>query len=104
HVTGSTPDIRVPMREVTLSGGEPPVTLYDPSGPYTDPTQDIDLIAGLPSVRTQWIAGRSGNVSQMHYARQGIITPEMEYVAIRENCRLHELKDAYGKAGLLNQH
>ncbi|WP_312026089.1 phosphomethylpyrimidine synthase ThiC [Sphingomicrobium flavum] len=121
--------IRVAMREVHLDphSGEAPVPVYDPSGPYTDPDARIDIMAGLPELRRDWIRGRgdveevtqrevkpedngqlgpdrSGgvdpfpnvrrrvlrakpghNVSQMHYARKGIITPEMEYVAIREN-------------------
>src|SRR5690606_33721152 len=132
HVEGSRPDIRVPMREIvltrtpTLFGGEdnPPLTVYDTSGPYTDPTARIDLAAGLPPLRAGWIeergdterlsapsseAGRlrgrdarldgvrfparvlprraraGANVTQMHYARRGIVTPEMEFVAIREN-------------------
>ncbi|HTH27080.1 MAG TPA: phosphomethylpyrimidine synthase ThiC, partial [Sphingobium sp.] len=120
---------RVAMREITLepSSGEPPVRVYDTSGPYTDPDAHIDIMAGLPALRRDWIVGRgdvesydaravkpednglSGpdrargvepfpnvvkrplraragmNVSQMHYARRGIITPEMEYVAEREN-------------------
>jgi phosphomethylpyrimidine synthase len=120
---------RVAMREITLepSSGEPPVRVYDTSGPYTDPDARIDIMAGLPALRRDWIIGRgdvesydarsvkpedngltgpdrakgvepfphvvrrplrakSGmNVSQMHYARRGIITPEMEYVAEREN-------------------
>ena len=120
---------RVAMREVNLepSSGEAPVTLYDTSGPYTDPEARIDILAGLPELRRDWIRGRGdveevvqrevrpedngqlgpdrsggvapfpnvrrrvlrarqgANVSQMHYARAGIITPEMEYVAAREN-------------------
>ncbi|MCP9221325.1 phosphomethylpyrimidine synthase ThiC [Erythrobacter sp. LQ02-29] len=123
--TGS--GVRVAMREIALEGGEPPVRVYDTSGPYTDPDATIDIHAGLPQLRREWIMARgdveeydaravkpedngqlgpdrSGgvppfpnvvkrplrakvgqNVSQMHYARQGIITPEMEYVAEREN-------------------
>jgi len=119
------PDLRVPVREVDLapSAGEPPVRVYDPSGPYTDPDARIDIEAGLPALRRDWIlargdveeyegrdvrpednggseaevtafprrarmvlrakAGRA--VSQLAYARAGIITPEMEYIAIREN-------------------
>ncbi len=147
YVQGSRPDIRVPMREVAQAdtpasiGAErnPPVTVYDTSGPYTDPKAHIDLMQGLPSVRSPWIEERAdtelldgpssafghqrqadpelaqlrfehirqprrakpgANVTQMHYARQGIITPEMEFVAIRENLRLDELKDA----GLRVQH
>jgi len=126
------PDLRVPMRRIDLSNGEQ-VTVYDTSGPYTEPSAAIDVRRGLPSVRGEWIArrgdtegyegrarvalddGQKGdaedlrlqglraeaaglqrrpirakagrNVSQMHYARQGIITPEMEFVAIRENGR-----------------
>jgi len=147
YVEGTRPDIRVPMREVHQSdtpasfGVEqnPPVTVYDTSGPYTDPQARIDLLAGLPDVRGGWITERDDtmqldgpssafgrerqhdpqlaqlrfghiraprrarqgcNVTQMHYARQGIITPEMEFVAIRENLRLDELRDR----GLLKQH
>jgi phosphomethylpyrimidine synthase len=127
------PDVKVAMREIHLepSSGEPPVRVYDTSGPYTDPQARIDIMAGLPQLRRDWIMGRGdveeyqgrnvkpedngqlgpdrsggvdpfphpvsrplraaggigagGNVSQMHYARQGIITPEMIYVAEREN-------------------
>jgi len=132
-VVGSRPDVRVPMREITQAdtdtafGGEqnPPIYVYDCSGPYSDPLARVDVRQGLPAVRAQWIAERgdseplselsSGfgrqraadvaldelrfpglqrkplrakpgcNLSQMHYARRGMITPEMEYVAIREN-------------------
>ncbi|HQX94171.1 MAG TPA: phosphomethylpyrimidine synthase ThiC, partial [Thermomonas sp.] len=147
HVAGSRADLRVPMREIelartpTLFGGEdnPPLAVYDCSGPYTDPAVRIDLAAGLPALRAQWIAergdtdvlerissefgrarevdpklaavrfpGRSlprraragANVSQMHYARRGIVTPEMEFVAIRENQRIEAVRDAI----LLRQH
>ena len=139
-VTGSRPDLRVPMREVTQAetvgddGREtnPPITIYDTSGPYTDPDATLDLARGLPAVREAWISergdteelsgpssvharerasdpataalrfehirtprrARSGtNVSQMHYARRGMITPEMEFIAIRENQRRQELTD-----------
>src|SRR5690606_27231999 len=115
-------------------GGEknPPVRVYDTSGPYTDPTVKIDLRTGLPDVRTAWIEERNDtevlqdshseftnarlndpklaslrfnltrkprrakpgmNVSQMHYAKRGIITPEMEYIAIRENMALAQAKE-----------
>jgi phosphomethylpyrimidine synthase len=151
YVTGSRPDLRVPMREVaqtatlTSSGEEenPPIYVYDTSGPYSDPTARIDLMAGLPEVRTAWIEERNDtellegpssafgrrrqqdpalaflrfehlrtprraksgrNVTQMHYARQGLITPEMEYVAIRENQRLDELRADPRYAKLLRQH
>ena len=147
HVEGSRPDLRVPMREIvqtrtpTVFGGEenPPVTVYDTSGPYTDPDARIDLASGLPALRAPWIDERGdtaplpaltsefgrarehdpkldpvrfparrlprrakagANVTQMHYARRGIVTPEMEFVAIRENQRLEAVRDA----GLLAQH
>jgi len=141
YVQGSRPDIRVPMREISLDvtptafGGEinAPVTVYDTSGPYTDPNVTIDVRKGLADVRSAWIEERGDteklpglssefgnrrlndaelaamrfahvrnprrakaghNVSQMHYAKKGIITPEMEYVAIRENMRLAEAREA----------
>ncbi len=140
YVQGSRPDIRVPMREITLAdtptdfGGEknPPVRVYDTSGPYTDPNVIIDLRTGLGDVRTAWIEERNDtevledshseftnsrlndpklaklrfnltrkprrakagmNVSQMHYAKRGIITPEMEYIAIRENMALAQARE-----------
>jgi phosphomethylpyrimidine synthase len=113
-VTGSRPDLRVPMREVTQTATRaargvepnPPVTVYDTSGPYSDPAATIDLLKGLAPMRAPWIAarGRGGNLSQMHYARRGVVTPEMEYVAIRENCRLEALRETYRKAGYLKRH
>jgi len=150
-VEGSRPDIRVPMREVSLTpthtnqGIEvnPPVYIYDTSGPYTDPNARIDLLAGLPDLRTPWIEERDdtelldgptsqfgrgrqsdpalshlrfehirtprrakagANVTQMHYARRGIVTPEMEFVAIRENMRLDELRADPRYEKLLRQH
>ncbi|MEZ6023746.1 MAG: phosphomethylpyrimidine synthase ThiC [Hyphomonadaceae bacterium] len=122
------PDLRVPFREVAVhpTANEPPVTIYDPSGPYTDPDATIDINTGLARTRAAWVKARgdveeidgravkpedNGNVSdekltppfpqqprvlrakagvavtQLEYARRGIITPEMEYVAIRENMR-----------------
>ena len=134
YVEGSRPDIRVPMREISQSdtpaemGAEknPPIYVYDTSGPYTDPAAKIDIRSGLAPLREKWIEERNdtellhdltsaygrgraadpklaelrfnlkrhprrakagANVSQMHYARKGIITPEMEYIAIRENQR-----------------
>src|SRR5689334_2320484 len=112
-LTGSRDDIRVPVREIaqsatrTASGAEPnpAVSVYDTSGPYTDPAVRIDLLQGLPKLRSKWVAARrGGNQSQMHFARRGIVTPEMEYIAIRENCRLAELRDTYQKAGYLKRH
>lgn len=138
YITGSRPDIQVPMREISQSetaasiGAEknPPIYVYDTSGPYTDPLVKIDIRSGLPALRENWIEnrgdtevlsgpnsaygkqrltdpklaqmrfnlqrkprrGKSGmNVSQMHYARRGIITPEMEFIAIRENQRIEAL-------------
>ncbi|MHB8454386.1 MAG: phosphomethylpyrimidine synthase ThiC [Acidiferrobacterales bacterium] len=151
YVAGSRPDMRVGMREVTLtptptsSGAEenPPITIYDTSGPYTEPDAIINLRAGLHGCRTNWIIERNDteqlegpsseygrlrerdpklanlrfehirsprraragrNVSQMHYARQGIVTPEMEYVAIRESLRLEEFRKDPRYARLLRQH
>lgn len=143
YVQGSRADIRVPFREISLTdtptglvndGVEknPPILVYDTSGVYTDPTVQIDLNQGLPSIRHTWIEERGDtelldglssqfgrerlkdirtanirfahiqnprrakngkNVTQMHYARQGIITPEMEYIAIRENQKQRENVD-----------
>ncbi|HXD03966.1 MAG TPA: phosphomethylpyrimidine synthase ThiC [Novosphingobium sp.] len=131
------PGVKVAMREISLEpgSGELPVRVYDTSGPYTDPAAQIDISAGLPQLRREWIMARGDveeydaravrpednglkgpdrsagvpgfpnvvqrplrakagqNVSQMHYARRGIITPEMEYVAIRENLGRQALKD-----------
>ncbi|WP_198263673.1 phosphomethylpyrimidine synthase ThiC [sulfur-oxidizing endosymbiont of Gigantopelta aegis] len=147
YVQGSRPDIQVPMREIiqddteTNTGIEknPPIPVYDTSGPYTDPEAKIDLLKGLPTLRDNWIierddtevldgpsseygsqrqtdpklshlrfehiraprrAKKGKNVSQMHYARQGVITPEMEYIAIRENTKLQEMRDS----GLMRMH
>lgn len=110
YVKGQLHDISVAMREINVGNTvdrftdtetpNTPVTVYDTSGPYTDPAVDIDLERGLPRIREQWILdrgdvhgtplrARSGkNVTQLHYARRGIITPEMEYIAIRENQRM----------------
>ena len=142
YVQGSRPDVRVPMREISQAdtlahaSGEavaeknPPIYVYDCSGPYTDPEARIDIRSGLAPLRARWIEERGdteelsgpssdygrerlaepkladmrfdlkraprrarpgANVTQMHYARRGIITPEMEFIALRENQRL----DAY---------
>ena len=156
YVTGSRPDIRVPMREIvqadtplhtagdgkdgapTRSEANPPICVYDCSGPYTDPTVTIDIRNGLAPLRAGWIDQRGdseelprltsaygrerssdpelaemrfnlrrqprcakpgANVSQMHYARRGIVTPEMEFVAIRENQKREGLTEL-----LLRQH
>ncbi len=146
YITGSRADIRVPMREISQSdtpvgmGAEknPPICVYDCSGPYTDPTVKIDIRKGLAPLRQTWIEERGDseelagltsaygrereadpqlaemrfdlkrrprraragmNVSQMHYARRGIITPEMEFIAIRENQKREGLSEL-----LLRQH
>ncbi|OZA65156.1 MAG: phosphomethylpyrimidine synthase ThiC, partial [Sphingomonadales bacterium 39-62-4] len=132
------PNVKVAMREISLepSSGEPAVRVYDTSGPFTDTRATIDIAAGLPQLRRDWIMARGDvedyaareikpednglkgpdrsagvpafpnvvkrplrakagqNVSQMHYARKGIITPEMEYVAIRENLGRKQAKEA----------
>jgi len=140
YIQGSTPDIQVPFREITISdtpsefGAEKnvPVLVYDTSGPYTDPEHEINIQNGLFALRTKWIEDRQDtevlegpssefgkqrktdpelekmrfnllrkprkakpgkNVSQMYYAKKGIITPEMEFIAIRENQRRDGLSD-----------
>ncbi|HEY6280563.1 MAG TPA: phosphomethylpyrimidine synthase ThiC [Burkholderiales bacterium] len=140
YVKGSRPDIRVPMREITQTdthasfGAEknPPIYVYDTSGPYTDSQARIDIRAGLPALREKWILERNDteklsgpssqygrerltdpklaelrfdlkrkplraksgmNVTQMHYAREGRITQEMEFIAIRENQRREALSE-----------
>jgi len=82
YLPGSRPDIRVPMREVALSTGDR-VVLYDTSGPRTDPAISVDVRAGLPRIRASWIAERDA-ATQLGLARRGLISPEMEFVAIRE--------------------
>src|SRR5438105_15189818 len=72
--------VSVPMREIALTGGEPPLRVYDTSGP-----QGHDVARGLPKLREPWVATRAnGCVTQLYYARRGEITPEMEFIAIRE--------------------
>src|SRR3972149_3270241 len=109
YVKGKIHDINVAMREISIDNSpalhstngngvnkNQSVTVYDTSGPYTDPNVDIDLKKGLPKLREKWILDRKypgRNVSQMHYARKGIITAEMEYIAIRENQRMEEAID-----------
>ena len=97
------PEIKVGMRRVRLTPtvtfeGEKrhveenkPVYIYDTSGPYSDPNIEIDLEKGLPKMRQSWIDGRKEGQTQMYFAKQGIITQEMEYVAIRENMNCEEL-------------
>ncbi len=144
YIPGSSADIQVPMREITQSdtpasmGAEknPPIFVYDTSGPYTDPKVKIDIRSGLAPLRQKWIEKRGDtveldgpssrygqerladpelaslrfnlarkpriakpgmNVTQMHYARKGIVTPEMEYIAIRENQRREGLSELLTK-------
>ncbi|HLX24258.1 MAG TPA: phosphomethylpyrimidine synthase ThiC, partial [Usitatibacter sp.] len=146
YVEGSRAGIRVPMREISQTdtpaafGAEknPPVWVYDTSGPYTDPSAKIDIRSGLAALRASWIEERGdtvllagpssrygqerladaklaelrfelkraprrakpgANVTQMHYARRGIVTPEMEFVAIRENLRRREHLEQLRAAG-----
>ncbi|MDP2076262.1 phosphomethylpyrimidine synthase ThiC [Hydrogenophaga sp.] len=149
YVPGQLPGVRVPMREIALTNGER-VVVYDTSGPYSEPTADIDVTRGLPDVRGAWIEARGdsemyegrtrqalddgvknearqndttieriealraqaaglqrtprraksgANVTQMHYARKGIVTPEMEYVAVRENGQREWMAEYLGDAG-----
>lgn len=99
----SYPELRVGMRKVNLTPtvtfkgdvrheeANAPVYVYDTSGPYSDPDMAIDLKQGLPKLRQPWIDGRKAGETQMYFAKQGIITQEMEYVAIRENMNCEEL-------------
>src|SRR5262245_5444209 len=83
--------LRVPVRRIHLEGGEPAFDVYDTSGP-----QGVDPHHGLPKLRRPWIDARAGlgdNRSQMHYARRGIVTPEMQFVAIRENVSPEFVRD-----------
>lgn len=151
YIQGSRDDIRVPLRlieqdpTITATGEEPnpPIPVYDTSGPYGDSAQGIDLKEGLPNIRERWIEERGDteklpglssqfgnerladpktahlrfnvitqprrakngkNVTQMHYARQGIITPEMEFVALREQLMLDKLMSDPAYSKLLRQH
>ncbi len=91
YLQGSKPSIRVPMRAVSQARDNEEIHLYDTSGPYTDPTAEICIHKGLPKLRAPWIAGRKMG-TQMYYARQGIITEEMEFIAIRENCSAEKVR------------
>ncbi|MDQ2103760.1 phosphomethylpyrimidine synthase ThiC [Azospirillum isscasi] len=134
------PDLRVAMRDIHVGGGEPPVRVYDTSGPYSDPAVQTDIRRGLPELRRAWIEargdveayegravrpeddglragetravpvfdragrrplrGKPGRaVTQMAYARAGIVTPEMEYVAVRENLGRKRLAEAAARDG-----
>ncbi len=151
YLQGSRADVRVPYREITLSDtrhgdhaeANPPLPVYDTSGPFTDPEVGVRLTRGLPALRSDWIKERqdtetltersseyaracekdlltfnlrfpsppisrrtrSGEyLSQMHYARKGIITPEMEFVALRESMLLEQLLNDPVYASSVLQH
>ncbi|MEM7054465.1 MAG: phosphomethylpyrimidine synthase ThiC, partial [Pseudomonadota bacterium] len=153
HVSGSRPDIRVPMREIRQHDTpatfgvqpNPPIYVYETAAAFMDADNPPNPEVGLAPLRQGWIDERSDtetldglssefarkraamskadtkadrfeanhlprralagrNVTQLHYARQGIVTPEMEYVAIRENARLDEMRETYEQAGLLRKH
>ena len=129
YVTGSRADLRVPMRAISQSEGNPTILVYDTSGPYTDSQARIDIRKGLAPLREKWIEERNDSellqgptseygrgrlddpklaelrfdlkrkprrgrcVTQMHYARKGIVTPEMEFIALRENQKLEKSLD-----------
>lgn len=154
YIEGSRADLRVPMRKIKQSDtstqgpqeANPPIYVYDTSGPYTDPDASIDIRVGLPPMRAAWIeergntellsgytsdfsrllqeqqqtkdstpwrfsgspkaprrAGAGANVTQMHAAKQGIITPEMEFVAIRENQQRAQYLTSLKESGLMGQ-
>ena len=109
-------DVKVGMKEILqhptkLPDGtsieNPPIPVYDTSGPYSDDNYNIDLDNGLQKLRAKWIANREtkfkDNCTQMHLAKKGIITPEMEYVAIRENILLDRIANDEEYAKLMNQ-
>lgn len=151
YIEGSRADIRVPYREIALSPTllgdrieeNPPLPVYDTSGPYTDPETEVEISKGLAPLRQAWIEERNDtealtgktsafgrlrqndlltyelrfprnikprralagkNVSQMHYARQGIVTPEMEFIALRESLKLEEMRKDPAYKALLRQH
>src|SRR5262245_61905439 len=88
-------NVRVPMREIALGGGEPPLRVYDTSGP-----QNHDVTTGLPKLREPWIAARKGQrpVTQLHFARKGEITQEMEFVALREGLPVEFVRDEVARS------
>ena len=93
YLDGTKPEIKVPMRKIlqtdslTAEGKQKnkPLYVYDTSGPYTDPEVEIDIEFGIPKNRLSWLSNREENSTQMSLARKGVITEEMEYIAIREN-------------------
>ncbi len=106
YVEGSRPDIRVPFKEVPLSGERPAVRLYDTSGPAGDGGAAAggngSGAGGLPAIRAPWIAERAGGGTQLRFARAGMVTPEMEFVALREGVPVSLVLDeiAAGRAVL----
>jgi phosphomethylpyrimidine synthase len=151
YIAGSRADLRVPYREISQATTQhahdlelnPPLPVYDCSGPFTDPEYSVDIRRGLPALRSAWIEERKDtealsaptstfalqhingplageqrfaarlkprrarwgqNVTQMHYARQGIVTPEMEFVALRESMRIDELRADPAYSALLRKH
>ncbi|MGH7882254.1 MAG: phosphomethylpyrimidine synthase ThiC, partial [Candidatus Dormibacteraceae bacterium] len=108
YVNGSRPEIQVPMREVMQeptgdglgSDANPPLRLYDSSGPYTDPNIEINVQHGLPHLRQPWLRERKPATTQLSYARGGEITPEMEFIALREGMDPRLVRDevAAGRA------
>ena len=100
YILGSQPGIRVPTREITpvqqpaANNGESarPFRVYDCSGPYTDIEATIDIAKGLPAARQDW--RRDGGKTQLHYARRGLVTPEMEFVAVREDQSLQQARES----------
>ena len=98
-------DIRVPFRQITHDKNKT-LELYDTSGPYTDPKISLNIASGIPRIRNNWIAVRKTkslrSQTQLHYAKKGIVTPEMEFVAIREQCSPRVVRDeiAHGRAFL----
>lgn len=117
------PFLKIPLKEITLQNPEPPLYRYDTSGPYTDPDYTVDIEKGLPLLRENWhhqnletlknpssiytltqhkpfkrtIYKGKSNITQMHFAKKGIITPEMEFVAIREGCTPEFVREEVAK-------
>ena len=109
-------DVKVGMKEIlqhptkNMNGtftDNPPIPVYDTSGPYSDDNYEINLNRGINKIRSGWVSERSkkykDNCTQMHLARKGIITPEMEYIAIRENILLDRIANDKEYEHLMNQ-
>ena len=107
YLKGELFDIKVGYREVIQEGNNPPIALYDTSGDYSDPSVKLDLQKGLKPLRKSWIERRKkkyDGCTQLYYARKGIITEEMEYVALRESMKLHQLLNDSRYSSLFNCH